>query len=85
MAYVPAGQLGAFPRVERDLVRGCGRFVDDCHFDDEAFGCVVRSPHPHARIRSVDTSRTAAADEVLAVLTGADLAGVVSLLPCWSR
>src|SRR2546426_8860996 len=35
---------------------------------------VVRSPHAHAVIRSIDTSAARQASGVLAVLTGADLA-----------
>src|SRR5260370_8657448 len=37
-----------------------------------AFGHVLRSPHAHARIRSIDTMAAKAAPGVLAVLTGAD-------------
>ena len=37
-----------------------------------AFGSVLRSPHAHARIRSIDTAKAKAAPGVLAVLTGAD-------------
>ncbi|HKA78917.1 MAG TPA: xanthine dehydrogenase family protein molybdopterin-binding subunit, partial [Xanthobacteraceae bacterium] len=36
------------------------------------FGYVLRSPHAHARIRSIDTGKAKAAPGVLAVLTGAD-------------
>ncbi len=41
-------------------------------FPGMAFGYVLRSPHAHARIRSIDTSKAKAAPGVLAVLTGAD-------------
>jgi carbon-monoxide dehydrogenase large subunit len=37
-----------------------------------AFGHVLRSPHAHARIRSIDTTKAKAAPGVLAVLTGVD-------------
>src|SRR5260370_7693079 len=36
------------------------------------FGHVLRSPHAHARIRSIDVTRAKAAPGVLVVLTGAD-------------
>src|SRR5437763_11520798 len=36
---------------------------------------MVRSPHAHARIRSIDTGAAAAGPGVLAVLTGRDLIG----------
>jgi carbon-monoxide dehydrogenase large subunit len=61
-------------RVEDDmLVRGAGHFVDDVHADNQAFAVFVRSPHAHARIRSIDTSAAGAAPGVLAVLTSADM------------
>ncbi len=54
------------------LLRGGGRYVDDIVLPRMAWGCVLRSPHAHARIRSIDTGRAKAAPGVLAVLTGAD-------------
>jgi carbon-monoxide dehydrogenase large subunit len=54
------------------LLRGGGRYVDDMVLPRMAFGTVLRSPHAHARIRSIDTSKAKAAPGVLAVLTGAD-------------
>jgi carbon-monoxide dehydrogenase large subunit len=61
------------PRFEDPrLVRGEGRYVGDITLPGMAFGHVLRSPHAHARIRSIDASRAKAAPGVLAVLTGAD-------------
>jgi carbon-monoxide dehydrogenase large subunit len=61
------------PRFEDPrLVKGAGRYVADMVFPGMAFGYVLRSPHAHARIRSIDTSKAKAAPGVLAVLTGAD-------------
>ena len=61
------------PRFEDPrLVKGGGRYVADMVFPGMAFGYVLRSPHAHARIRSIDTSKAKAAPGVLAVLTGAD-------------
>src|SRR5437763_10593977 len=54
------------------LLRGGGRYVSDIVLPGMAFGHVLRSPHAHARIRAIDTSRARAAPGVLAVLTGAD-------------
>src|SRR5215469_12343487 len=63
------------PRFEDlRLVRGGGRYVDDMVLPGMAFGHVLRSPHAHARIRSIDTTKAKAAPGVLAVLTGADWA-----------
>ena len=61
------------PRFEDPrLVKGGGRYVADMVFPGMAFGYVLRSPHAHARIRSIDTSKAKAAPGVLAVLTYAD-------------
>ena len=61
------------PRFEDPrLLRGGGRYVDDMVLPRMAFGHVLRSPHAHARIRSIDVGRAKAAPGVLAVLTGAD-------------
>ena len=63
----------AVPRFEDPrLLRGGGRYVDDMVLPRMAFGQVLRSPHAHARIRSVDTTAAKAAPGVLAVLTGED-------------
>src|SRR5262249_9912409 len=61
------------PRFEDPrLVKGGGRYVGDMVLPGMAFGYVLRSPHAHARIRSIDTTKAKAAPGVLAVLTGAD-------------
>ena len=54
------------------LVRGGGRYVDDITLPGMAFGYVLRSPHAHAKIRSINVAAAKAAPGVLAVLTGAD-------------
>ncbi|MGH7761968.1 MAG: aerobic carbon-monoxide dehydrogenase large subunit [Candidatus Dormibacteraceae bacterium] len=60
-------------RVEDDrLLRGRGRFTDD--IDEGALeSCIVRSPHAHARIRSIDVTAARAMPGVAAVYTAADL------------
>jgi len=56
------------------LLQGFGRYSDDVSLPHQAYAFVVRSPHAHAAIRSIETSAARAASGVLAVLTGADLA-----------
>jgi aerobic carbon-monoxide dehydrogenase large subunit len=56
------------------LLRGGGRYVDDMVLPRMVFGAVLRSPHAHARIRSIDVGKAKEAPGVLAVLTGADWA-----------
>jgi carbon-monoxide dehydrogenase large subunit len=61
------------PRFEDPrLVRGEGRYVGDMTFPGTVPGYVVRSPHAHARIKSIDVSKAKTAPGVLAVLTGED-------------
>src|SRR5262249_6225767 len=70
-------------RIEDDaLLRGRGRFGDDVRPEGAAAGVFVRSPHAHARIRAIDIAAAKAVPGVLAVITGADLAGdTVAALP----
>ncbi|MDE0201825.1 MAG: hypothetical protein OXK73_05250, partial [Rhodospirillaceae bacterium] len=73
MARFGVGQSA--PRKEDDvLLRGLGRFQDDVSLDGEVHACFVRSPLAHADITTIDTAAAAAADGVLAVYTGADVA-----------
>ena len=60
-------------RVEdRRFITGRGQFVDDIARPRQCHGVLVMSPHAHARIRSIDAKKAAAADGVLCVLTAAD-------------
>ncbi|MGB8759064.1 MAG: xanthine dehydrogenase family protein molybdopterin-binding subunit [Pseudolabrys sp.] len=54
------------------LVRGGGKYIDDVVYPGMAYGVVLRSPHGHAKIISIDTSAAKAAPGVLAVITAAD-------------
>ena len=54
------------------LITGRGQFSDDFLFERQTYAAMVRSPYPHARIRSIDSSRAQKMKGVLAVLTGAD-------------
>ena len=61
------------PRFEDPrLVKGAGHYIADMVFPGMAYGYVLRSPHAHARIRSINTTKAKAAPGVLAVFTGAD-------------
>jgi aerobic carbon-monoxide dehydrogenase large subunit len=63
------------------LVTGHGAFVDDIQLPDMLYACVLRSPHAHARIKSIDVAPARRLPGVVAVLTGADIAGVLRDLP----
>jgi len=66
----------ATPRVEDGpLLCGQGQFLDDLDpMPGALVAVVVRSPHPHARIRGIDVSRALAAPGVAAVIGPADVA-----------
>ena len=56
------------------LLRGRGRFTDDLRFAGELHGVVVRSTHPSARLRRLDTTAAVRVKGVKGVVTGHDLA-----------
>jgi carbon-monoxide dehydrogenase large subunit len=61
-------------RIEDDrLLIGKGLFSDDRRFDNEVQMVLVRSPHAHARIKSVDLSAVRKSPGVIAAWTMADL------------
>ena len=55
------------------ILTGRGRYVDDVKLPGMLHAAFVRSPLPHARVLSVDTSAAAALPGVVAVYTGADI------------
>ncbi len=67
---------------DRFLV-GRGAYLDDLAFDRLAHAVVLRSPHAHAQIGSVEVEAARAAPGVLAVLTAAEASadGLLPLLP----
>ncbi|MGH6959616.1 MAG: xanthine dehydrogenase family protein molybdopterin-binding subunit, partial [Dongiaceae bacterium] len=60
-------------REDQRLLLGTGQYVDDISVAGEVFVAFARSPHAHARIRSIDVQAAKSMPGVLAVLTGADL------------
>ncbi len=71
---------------DRRFLTGQGRYVDDINRHGQAYAYFVRSPHAHAKIRSVNTEAAASASGVVAVLTGADVAadGLGGLICGWT-
>lgn len=59
-------------KEDERLITGKGRFTDDFGVNGQAYAVMVRSPLPHARIRSIDTSAARAMPGVLGVFTGVD-------------
>jgi 4-hydroxybenzoyl-CoA reductase alpha subunit len=62
-------------------VTGQTRFADDLFLPRMLYAKLLRSPHPHARIVRVDTSKAAALEGVVALLTGKDLPVPFGILP----
>ncbi len=70
----PDTGVGAPLRRREDLrlLRGRGEYSDDINLPGQLHAAMVRTPHAHAEIGSVDTAAAKAAPGVIAVLTGAD-------------
>jgi carbon-monoxide dehydrogenase large subunit len=79
-------------REDQRLLTGQGQFVADLVLPKMLHAVLVRSPLAHARIRSVDLTRAAAAPGVVCAMNGADLAqllppvpeGQIALPPKWA-
>src|SRR5262249_29463043 len=75
MAAMKDGIGAALPRLEdHRLLSGRGCYSDDVNLPGQAYAVVVRSPHAHARIVSIDSPAARQHPGTLAVLTGADVA-----------
>jgi carbon-monoxide dehydrogenase large subunit len=62
------------PRRElKRLLSGHGRYIDDIKLPRMLHACFVRSPHPHAKVISIDTTAATAAPGAVAVLTAAEI------------
>jgi CO/xanthine dehydrogenase Mo-binding subunit len=60
-------------RDATEIVTGSVRYLNDIKLPDMLYGKVLRSPHPHALIKSIDTSKALAVPGVKAVLTWSDV------------
>jgi aerobic carbon-monoxide dehydrogenase large subunit len=84
--------IGQSVRRTEDIrfVTGQGQYTDDLRFDGECHAVFVRSPHAHARIKSIDTATAKSAPGVVGVITQADVDAFGSkpmpcMLPLFSR
>ena len=60
------------------LVTGQGEYVDDVKLPGMTYAAFLRSPHAHAIIKSIDTTKASQMPGVEMVITGADLEGQIS-------
>jgi carbon-monoxide dehydrogenase large subunit len=63
------------------LIQGQGQFVDDLPVADALHAAVLRSPHAHARLLSIDVAAARDLPGVVTVLTAEELTGVVGTIP----
>jgi 2-furoyl-CoA dehydrogenase large subunit len=64
------------------LLSGSARFIDDlAPVPGLKHAAILRSPHPHARIRGIDVQSAAALPGFVGAVTGADLADLVGPIP----
>lgn len=83
----PGRVVGRVVRRKEDprLITGTGTYVDDLRLPGMLHMAVVRSPHAHARITGIDTSRARSMPGVHAVITGAEIKDLCSPMPVgWS-
>ncbi len=66
------------------FLAGKGKYIDDHTVPNMAQASTVRSPHAHARIVSIDTSRAKELPGVIGVFTGEDIARVVDPCPSFA-
>jgi aerobic carbon-monoxide dehydrogenase large subunit len=69
-------------REDPRLLTGTARYTADFTLPGMAHAAILRSPHGHARIRGIDTSRAKRAPGVVAVFTGADTESGLKCIPC---
>ncbi len=82
----PGGGRASAPAVGRhgDMLRRVGggvRYTDDIHLPGMLHAKIVRCPHPHARIVSIDASEALAMEGVHGVVTGKDMPIKFGIIP----
>src|SRR5262249_61892523 len=65
-------------REDPHLITGGGRYIEDLLRPSTLSMVLVHSPHPHARIVSIDTEKARNLPGVVAVLTAADFKPLLS-------
>ena len=82
---VATGPIGQSIKRREDarFLTGAGQYTDDVVLPGQTYGVFLRSPHAHARIKSIQLEKAKAAPGVVQIFTGADLADAkVGGLPC---
>ena len=69
-------------REDPRLITGTATYTDDLTLPRMVYAAMLRSPHAHARITSIDTSKAAAAARVESSVVGVDDCGADSCSSC---
>jgi aerobic carbon-monoxide dehydrogenase large subunit len=69
-------------REDPRLITGTAAYTDDLTLPGTLHAAILRSPHAHARIKRIDTSKARSAAGVVAVYTAADTDAVLKPMPC---
>jgi carbon-monoxide dehydrogenase large subunit len=79
--HIPDLIGASVPKIDgTEKVIGAAVYTDDIQFGPRLlYARILRSPHPHAKIVSIDTSKAMALPGVKAVVTGADFPGFIGL------
>lgn len=86
-----ASDFATLPHIGESVLRkedlrfltGAGQYTDDVAMQNMAYTVFVRSPHAHAVIKKIDKAEALAAEGVLAVFDGQDVAAdKIGSLPC---
>ncbi len=83
--FVNLPNIGVPVRRKEDyrFLTGGGQYTDDINIPGQTYAVFVRSPHAHARIKSIDIAAAKAAPGVIDVLVGQDVADAkIGGLPC---
>ncbi len=83
IAMTPAALMGTRVRRKEDprLITGTATYVGDLKLSGMHYVTLVRSPYAHARIRGINATAALQYPDVVAVITGDDLAPHCGLLP----
>ena len=68
-------------REDPRLVRGLAHYVDDVRLPDTLHVAILRSPHAHARIKSIRVEEASKAPGVVSVVTGIDIRDSIGPVP----
>ena len=78
-----ASDFSKLPHIGESLRRkedyrfltGAGNYTDDINLPNQCHAVFVRSPHAHARIRSIDLAQARDMPGVVGIFTGKDIEG----------